>query len=55
MPSNTAPEHTTTLVRATWPRPRIIWGIRNIQNTMIYVDITNRRRDELAERNHDWK
>ena len=30
-------------------------GHRNIQNTMIYVDITNRRRDELAERNHDWK
>lgn len=30
-------------------------GHRNIQNTMIYVDITNRRRDELAEKNRDWK
>jgi hypothetical protein len=30
-------------------------GNRSVQDTMIYVDITNRRRDRLAEKNHDWK
>lgn len=30
-------------------------GHRNIQNTMIYVDISNRRRDALAEKNRDWR
>jgi site-specific recombinase XerD len=30
-------------------------GHRNIQNTMIYVDISNRRRDELATKIRDWQ
>jgi hypothetical protein len=30
-------------------------GNRSVQDTIIYVDITNRRRDKLAEKNYDWK
>ena len=30
-------------------------GHRNIQNTMIYVGISNRRRDELATKVRDWR